>query len=103
MNLTLISKRITLILAYSWLLGTGFFSAVLLGTLAHELMHKQTAREINAISIDYAGGGLTIAKEMNGDHDWIYFSGYVVEATLFTLSVMSLLFIVMYNEKAVIE
>lgn len=59
------------------------YTSVLIGTLAHELMHKQTASEMHAIVVNYDGTGATSADSFDDtSHKWIYLNDGVITVTL---------------------
>jgi hypothetical protein len=95
-------KDITFGFAVLWLLGTSIYSCFLLGSLAHELMHKETAREMHAIYVNYDGSGLATADDFtDGEkvHKWIYTKGWLIEATLVGATIASFFCVMEWRRK----
>ena len=106
MTPTTILRRITFMIAVLYLIAMMGYSSVLIGTLAHELLHKESSKDIIALQINYDGTGMTEAKHFEDvSHKWIYFNGFVIEVTLIVIGMASL-FIVMiggeyWNDSAI--
>ena len=87
-------KRITKYFAMLWIMGMCLYSSVLLGTLAHELMHAQDSHGLKAIEISYNGSGVTKAISFDdASHKWIYFNGAIVQTFLMMISFLSIIII----------
>ena len=86
-------KQLTKLFALIWIVGLCVYSSILIGTLGHELAHKQTATEIHAITINYDGSGKTTAEAFNEEpsHQWIYINGFIIEVFMMLVTLISLI------------
>lgn len=88
-------KRITWAFALVYILTLCFYSTALIGTLAHELMHKQYSIDPKAISVNYDGSGVTKAGAFfRHSHEWVYFNGFIVHVFLMLIAVVSLIVLI---------
>lgn len=90
-------KKFTVLLAMIWVLWLCFYASVLLGTLSHELMHKQEAINITAIEINYDTSGKAYGAFFRHSHEWVYLNGMIVENAIFLISMLSVLVIYNYS------
>ncbi len=90
------SKKITLGFCIVWLLILSFYASSIIGTLAHELMHKRNSIYTKAIEVNYDGSGITKGAFFRHSHEWVYLNGYIVEMFLFSISVFSVI-VILFN------
>lgn len=93
-----IFKFLTICFAAIWLVGLCSYSSVLIGTLAHEVIHQQNSKYPSAIEINYDGNGVVKADYFHQQaHEWVYLNGWIVQFTLIFMSVVAT--IVLLNAK----
>jgi len=89
----MIFKKITKAMAFVWVFSLCIYSSVLIGTLAHELMHKSYAKNITAIEIKYDGAGKAYGAFFRHSHEWVFLNGYIVETFLILISLICMIII----------
>jgi len=87
------SQKITYVLCLMWLFSLSIYSTVLLGTLAHELVHKENARDIIAIEINYDSTGVAVGSFFPHRHDIAYTKGWIVEMFLWAITMFSVIIV----------
>lgn len=87
------NKLITRTMAIIWILSLCTYSSVLIGTLAHELMHKRYSIETKAIEVNYDTSGQTKGFFLEHSHSWVYLNGYIIQIFLFVISLISIFII----------
>ena len=94
-----ISKRITFSFAVMWVLFFCLYSSFLIGTLAHEIMHKSYAVNPIAIRVNYNfDGEMESMYFYQHSHEWVYLNGYVVAVMLMVVCLIAVGIIMFYKE-----
>lgn len=83
-------KKLTKFMAGMWLICLCLYSSMLIGSLAHELMHKKYSLETSAIHVDYSGEGYAKGVFSRHSHDWVYLNGDIVMVFLMVISMFSI-------------
>ena len=92
-----LSKLLTFVVASLYLALLCGYSCMLIGTLAHELMHKSYSDNPIAIQVNYDGSGAFYGSTFLHSHEWVYFNGFVVEGVLVLLVVAAYTIIINYR------
>lgn len=89
-----INKKITFITALTIIVGVFMYFSLLIGTLAHELVHSTHAKSVEAIIVEYDTSGEMRGSTFKHSHEWVYFNGWIVESCVFMILLASLIVIV---------
>ena len=88
-------KIATKILAVMYIMIMCIYSAGIIGTLAHELMHKQQAINKTIIQVNYDGTGVTYGGAFfRHSHEWVYLNGFIVEGSLIVIGLICVFILV---------
>jgi len=91
-------RYITLMLCVAWLVSLCGFSASLIGTLAHELVHKHYAMNNTVITVNYDGSGKTSSTNfVPHDHNEAYFKGDMVMIFIMVITIFTILILVFWQ------
>lgn len=71
----------------------------MIGTLTHELMHKDASIQTSMIQINYDTSGATHGSFFRHSHEWVYLNGMIVQTTLFATMLICLLLIIYTSKK----
>jgi len=86
-------KSITLFVSVMYLVLLTGYGSILIGMLAHELMHQRYSINMKAIEVNYDGSGAAYGSFYKHSHDYVYLVGWVVQSVLMTLTAISLIVI----------